>query len=346
MNAVEKTTRVCFTCGIEKPLIEFNSNHTCRDGVTRHCKECKKKEYQQKVYGGNRIAKCSHCGNEFDKRGGKKYCSNKCKESAKRKKDRELGKYPKPRTPEQNAAAAKYARLRRATEEGRAAMKQARQKWKKGNPDKVNASHRRTTQLRAEREGREYKPIAGQQERQELAHQRRKVRNARIAFRQFIEDSSDEEVKCWYAATVKPWLNPRLTASQQWSVRYQVDLEFNAREKARLYTKKMRRKHGIAITNDGTARSDMLINARSCLYCGAKFDDRCKPTLDHLIPLIKGGAHSVANLVICCRACNSRKGKRDFLEFVQTLPDPYQARSLRAWRKLRGAHPQQRVLIG
>lgn len=236
-----------------------------------------------------------------------------------------------------------YTQKRRSTEEGRTALRASVRQWKARNPDKVNAGHRRTTQRRAEREGRKYKPRFI---RREIADHQNKARNARIAFRKFIDESSDEEVKCWYAAIGKPWLNPRLTESQKWSVRYQTDLEFNAREKARLYAKKMRRKHGIAITDDGTTSATLLIDARSCLYCGAEFDDRCKPTLDHLIPLTRGGTHSAANLVVCCLSCNSRKGKCDFLEFVKTLPDPYQARSLRAWRKLRGAPPQQQVLIG
>ena len=276
-------------------------------------------------------------GNEFEKANGKNFCSSKCKSSARPKKPR-----PK-RNAEQRAKAAEYARQRRSTKEGRDALRQSVRKWKARNPDKVQEQHRREYLRKAEQEGREYIPMAVRQAR---ACPSQKARNARIAFRKFIDESSDEEVKCWYAAIGKPWLNPRLTASQQWSVRYQTDLEFNASEKARLYAKKMRRKHGIALTDDRTTSATLLIDARSCLYCGAKFDDRRKPTLDHLIPLIRGGSHSAANVVVCCLSCNSRKGKRDFLEFVQTLPDPYQARSLRAWRKLRGAHPQQQALIG
>ena len=343
MNAVEKTTRVCFTCGIEKPLIEFNSNHTCRDGVTRHCKECKKKEYQQKVYGGNRIAKCSHCGNEFDKRGGKKYCSNKCKESAKRKKDRELGKYPKPRTPEQNAAAAKYARLRRATEEGRAAMKQARQKWKKGNPDKVQEQHRLENMRRAESKGLEYVPMAV---RQALAYPGQKARNARIAFRQFIGGSSDEEVKCWYAATGKPWLNPRMTAAEKDKVRHQFDSEYHIKRRLYYRDRKTQRRFSIKATNDGTLSPQIIKQATHCLYCGTAFSLTCKATLDHLIPIKKGGSHSAVNVVVCCLTCNSRKGSLDYLDWTESLSEPHRTKAVRAWRKLRGAPPQQQELIG
>jgi 5-methylcytosine-specific restriction endonuclease McrA len=46
----------------------------------------------------------------------------------------------------------------------------------------------------------------------------------------------------------------------------------------------------------------------SCFYCGSK--DQI--TLDHIIPIIKGGTHSIGNLTAACKSCNSSKHK-DFL---------------------------------
>ena len=52
-----------------------------------------------------------------------------------------------------------------------------------------------------------------------------------------------------------------------------------------------------------------------CAYCGA-----AGPlTLDHVVPLVRGGAHRIENLVAACKACNSRKGARDELEFRALL---------------------------
>lgn len=255
----------------------------------------------------------------------KYYACRKCVNIAKRESGRE------------------YVAQRRGTDEGRAAMKQARKKWKMSNPDKVNASHRRTTQLRAEREGMEYVPMAV---RQALAYPRQKARNALIAFRQFIKDSSDEEVKCWYSATEKPWLNPRLTNAEKDKVRHQFDNEYHIKRRLYYRDRKTQRRFSIKAANDGTLSPQIIKQATHCLYCGAAFSLTCKATLDHLIPIKKGGSHSAANVVVCCLTCNSRKGSRDYLDWIETLSEPHRTKAVRAWRKLRGAHPQQQALIG
>lgn len=41
-----------------------------------------------------------------------------------------------------------------------------------------------------------------------------------------------------------------------------------------------------------------------CVYCHRKM---ARLTMDHIIPLTKGGSHTVANIVPACRSCNSKK---------------------------------------
>ena len=43
-----------------------------------------------------------------------------------------------------------------------------------------------------------------------------------------------------------------------------------------------------------------------CAYCGATED----LTQDHIIPLSRGGWHTISNIAPACRSCNSRKGTR------------------------------------
>ena len=44
-----------------------------------------------------------------------------------------------------------------------------------------------------------------------------------------------------------------------------------------------------------------------CVVCGS-IDDI---TMDHIIPLSKGGSHTANNVTVLCRSCNSRKRDRD-----------------------------------
>lgn len=43
-----------------------------------------------------------------------------------------------------------------------------------------------------------------------------------------------------------------------------------------------------------------------CHYCGLKFLP-AELTMDHLIPLVRGGRSEKFNLVPCCKNCNSQK---------------------------------------
>ena len=47
-------------------------------------------------------------------------------------------------------------------------------------------------------------------------------------------------------------------------------------------------------------------DGHACVYCGARSD----LTLDHVVPLSKGGSNELENLATACRPCNSSKGAR------------------------------------
>lgn len=49
-----------------------------------------------------------------------------------------------------------------------------------------------------------------------------------------------------------------------------------------------------------------------CIYCG-----EAKPlTVDHKIPLTRGGTNNIENIVPACASCNSRKGTKTAREFL------------------------------
>lgn len=52
-----------------------------------------------------------------------------------------------------------------------------------------------------------------------------------------------------------------------------------------------------------------------CFYCGCELNDSNR-TIDHFIPLCKGGANVKENLVACCFGCNNKKGMKTYEEFM------------------------------
>ena len=54
----------------------------------------------------------------------------------------------------------------------------------------------------------------------------------------------------------------------------------------------------------------------SCAYCG---DSESKLTMDHVVPLSKGGSHTFTNIVPACKSCNSRKSATSANSFLRKL---------------------------
>ena len=50
-----------------------------------------------------------------------------------------------------------------------------------------------------------------------------------------------------------------------------------------------------------------LLRQGICHYCHGKFPKE-ELTLDHLVPVTRGGRSTRGNLVVCCRKCNQEKG--------------------------------------
>lgn len=67
-------------------------------------------------------------------------------------------------------------------------------------------------------------------------------------------------------------------------------------------------------TADDFDRAAALLDG-ACSYCGSTDN----LTLDHVVPLARGGQHRVENLVAACKPCNSRKHAREELEFRALL---------------------------
>lgn len=55
-----------------------------------------------------------------------------------------------------------------------------------------------------------------------------------------------------------------------------------------------------------------------CHYCGGTFLPP-QLTMDHLVPIVRGGRSTQGNVVVACKECNSRKGYLLPLEWEEYL---------------------------
>lgn len=54
-----------------------------------------------------------------------------------------------------------------------------------------------------------------------------------------------------------------------------------------------------------------------CHYCNEQFS---KPelTMDHIVPVARGGSSTKGNVVVCCKSCNSLKAHKVPAELIST----------------------------
>ena len=58
-----------------------------------------------------------------------------------------------------------------------------------------------------------------------------------------------------------------------------------------------------------------------CHYCGKRFPAK-ELTMDHIVPIARGGKSTKNNVVPCCKACNTDKKSRLLMEW-KTFDNPY-----------------------
>ena len=55
----------------------------------------------------------------------------------------------------------------------------------------------------------------------------------------------------------------------------------------------------------------------TCIWCGRSFDPLITPTTEHVVPRVKGGPSWLENEVAACRRCNSDRGHRSPVEWLE-----------------------------
>lgn len=98
-------------------------------------------------------------------------------------------------------------------------------------------------------------------------------------------------------------------------------------------------------------RWTLFAERSSCPYCSASLEQPLSsplepgaslqaPHIDHMDPLARGGEESVRNAVYACAACNLSKGRRLFVDWLQTLPPANQAAAREIYTAKHGHPPE------
>lgn len=86
-----------------------------------------------------------------------------------------------------------------------------------------------------------------------------------------------------------------------WEEYQNVEGMERVREQAKKRMRNFRARQRLGVTSEG----------ENCVYCGKPAE-----TVDHIVPICKGGQDIVENLVPCCKSCNSSKTKKDLVDFL------------------------------
>ena len=94
-------------------------------------------------------------------------------------------------------------------------------------------------------------------------------------------------------------------------------------ENGRLSNLNYRHKRRSIVKNTNTIILNKLVevveDSKKCYWCGLEFNGGIKKSIDHFIPLSRGGTHSLDNIVISCISCNCKKSNKMPEEFLLLL---------------------------
>lgn len=109
----------------------------------------------------------------------------------------------------------------------------------------------------------------------------------------------------------KLWRQANKEKAIQITKRWRTKNPNKVRELKRISESKRRaRKANCDCTVTAKEVKNLVSSIDNCYYCGCTFEYTRKE-VDHYVPLAKGGPHSLDNLVIACKSCNS--AKRDMM---------------------------------
>ena len=73
----------------------------------------------------------------------------------------------------------------------------------------------------------------------------------------------------------------------------------------------------MAMNRAARLRAAVERDGGTCVWCGRPFTDLVPPTTEHVVPRLKGGPSWPENEVAACRRCNSERGHRGPVEWLE-----------------------------
>ena len=123
------------------------------------------------------------------------------------------------------------------------------------------------------------------------------------------------------------WLDPEIARERAriYGAKYPDRIAKTNRNHAKKYPEKIREKGArrrARAENNGifsiTNKEKLQLYASVCFYCGSNKSIQ----IDHVIPLARGGRHSIGNLVAACAKCNNQKKARYIMEWRLGMSGP------------------------
>jgi 5-methylcytosine-specific restriction endonuclease McrA len=129
-----------------------------------------------------------------------------------------------------------------------------------------------------------------------------KVRDQQRRWRKANVEKAREKGRRWYAAHPDYYANRRPAYA---AANRALLTEIEGRRRARKYA------NGVFVISPRDWRRMLARYRDVCAYCGM----RAKLDMDHVIPLARGGRHSIGNVLPACDACNGGKGTKFLAEW-------------------------------
>ena len=54
-----------------------------------------------------------------------------------------------------------------------------------------------------------------------------------------------------------------------------------------------------------------------CLYCNKRLTNK-NVTVDHIVPISKGGNNTQVNMIVCCKKCNNERGDMSYKNYMKS----------------------------